>query len=509
MMLEQRGHTYPPQAIDVMELPTELSSIFPKPIGQVEDIWPPVQVTYLGNYVAQLGGKTVVIEAHYIDRDYIDDVALFYARSLRAYPNYCYRIHFFSEAFDKDRWRSFVTETDVEKRDQNRKLLQNSYLGFVVVRPLAGAPIGRTVLKTYPGQTPTGETRTFGGARDYVVHLTGFEFHVLGLAFQQQDQGVSACATTALWSALRRASAPEEGLRVPTAANITEAASRYVLEDGRALPAAGLSIYQMCEATRAAGLAPLLIQAVSLEHDRAQILAYTQSGFPPVLAIQPLNSADGHAVCAVGVKLGKIAPGTDPTIHYRDAATAVCGVYLHDDRLGPYATTQLESYTLPDTGEIRTKLNIRWPGGQAQFNEAILKALIVPLPPKIRLTVARMRALAAAVAQGTAALLPEFKNTIIVNCVYRRGTTYRENGPTYCLSNEGLYTLLCGIALSRYLGVIELSVPDGPLLDVLVDATETQANPSVLALVRRQMWPEAALSKLTKMANVFGGSCLA
>src|SRR5437763_12953300 len=111
MMLEERGHAYPPQAIEVIEFPAELSSIFPKPVGQVEDSWPPLQLTYLGNYVADLGGKTVVVEGHYIDRDYIDDVALFYARSLRAYPNYCYRLHFFATPFDQARWRSLVTET--------------------------------------------------------------------------------------------------------------------------------------------------------------------------------------------------------------------------------------------------------------------------------------------------------------------------------------------------------------------------------------------------------------
>jgi hypothetical protein len=242
-------------------------------------------------------------------------------------------------------------------------------------------------------------------------------------------------------------------------------------------------------------------------HNRAQILAYTASGFPPVLAIQPLNSAEGHAVCAVGVKLGNIAPGTDPSIHFRDAATAVCGVYLHDDRLGPYASTQLESYTV-EAGEIRTKLNIRWPGGHASFNEAILKAIIVPVPPKLRLTVARMRGLAAGVAQAVAGVFPEFKNTITINCLYRRGDSYRQTAFTYGLTEEGLYTLSCGTVLSRYVGVIELSVPDGPLLDILLDATETQANPSGLAIVRSQNWPAAALTKLDAMAKVFGGTCL-
>jgi hypothetical protein len=512
MILDQRGHNYPSQTFHVIEFPADLSSLFPKPVGLVEDCWPPLQLTYLGSYLSQLNCKSLVVEGHYIDRDYTDDLALFYSRSLRAYPNYCYRLHFFAEGIDQARFRSLVTETDLGKREQTRDLLQKSYLGFSVVRPLVGAPLGRTVLRTFPEKTVAGERRLFGGVRHYPVHLAGFALGISGLAFQQQDQGVSACATTALWSALHKV-APLEGLAVPTPADITEAASRYVLEDGRSLPSAGLSIYQICEATRAAGLAPLLIQSVTLEHDRAQILAYAASGFPPVLALQPLAGGDGHAVCAVGVKLGDIAPGTDPNLNYRDAASAVRGVYLHDDRLGPYASASLDSYTMPpsapNAGEIRTRFTIRWSGEQIEFSEAILKAIIVPVPPKLRLTVARMRGLAAAVAQGCAQLLPRYKDLVTMNCFYQRGTAYREGAYMYGLSEEGLYALLCDTALSRFVGVIEIGSPDGPLMDLLIDATETQANPSVLACVKRDTWPAAALNKIQLLAKNLGAACIA
>jgi hypothetical protein len=502
MILDHRGHHYPHQGIHVIEFPTELAGLFPKPAGLVEDTWPPLQLNYLARYLSQLDCKTIVIEDHYVDRDYIDDVALFYSRSLRAYPNYCYRLHFFTEGFDEVRWRSLLIQSDAAKRQQALTFLRDAYLGFCVVRPLAGAPIGRTVLRTFPAQTPLGESRVFGGVRDYPVHLAGLELSVRGLAFQQQDQGVSACATTALWSALHRV-APWEGLPVPTPADITEAASRYVLEDGRSLPSAGLSIYQICEATRAAALAPLLIQGVSLEHDRAQIHAYSTSGFPPVLAVQPVSGGEGHAVCAVGVKLGPVLPATDPNLHYRDAASAVRGVYIHDDRLGPYASASLDSYTQTN-GEIKTRLTIQWPGEPVEFTEAILKAIIVPVPPKLRLTVARMRGLAVPLAQATAQILPQFNDQVTINCFYLRGTAYRARAFEYGLSDDGLYTLLCGLVLSRYIGIIEITAPNGPLLDILLDATETQANPSVLACVRRATWPDNSFQRLRHLATQLG-----
>src|SRR4051812_17619575 len=54
------------------------------------------QLTYLASYVGEgLKCRSVLIERHYIDRDYIEDHGLFYSRSLYSYKNYCQRIHFF------------------------------------------------------------------------------------------------------------------------------------------------------------------------------------------------------------------------------------------------------------------------------------------------------------------------------------------------------------------------------------------------------------------------------
>ncbi len=177
---------------------------------------------------------------------------------------------------------------------------------------------------------------TFPKLRDYAVHLAGIKLVVPGLAFQQQDQGVNACATTSLWSALQNIARAEE-FHVPTPAEITQAASRYLLSSsvGRSLPSEGLTIQQLCEATRAAGLHPLVLPSTSVEDDRAQIFGYIRSGFAPVLTIRPVLADDGHAVCGVGLKLSDIPPQTDPSArrHHRNLEAgpaevcANCGEY--------------------------------------------------------------------------------------------------------------------------------------------------------------------------------------
>src|SRR5712692_5316183 len=100
MTLDPRGHDYPSPQINVLPFSEDLPSLFVKPAGLIDD-WPPTQITYLGVYLHRLECKTIVVEKHYIDRDYSDDLSLFYARSLRDYPNHCQRLHFFREAFDE------------------------------------------------------------------------------------------------------------------------------------------------------------------------------------------------------------------------------------------------------------------------------------------------------------------------------------------------------------------------------------------------------------------------
>lgn len=493
---------YPAQAIRVTPFPADFPSLFPSPNGLIEGEWPPVQLSYLGSYLDSLGCKTIIIEEHYVDRDYINDVAAFYSRSLRDYPNYCRRLHFFTASFDDGRWRKLVLEANQDDKQAAEQVLAQAYLGFIVVRPLAGSPVGRTVLKTHPTVTPEGLTRSFGAIRDYSVHLAGFSLNVRGLAFQQQDRGVSACATTALWSSIHKV-APLEGLAIPTPAEITEAASRYFLAGGRSLPSEGLTIHQICEATRAAGLAPLVIPSVSPEQDRAQLLGYTSSGLAPILALRPTSgAADGHAVCCVGIKLGNVQPQPDDKLHYRDAATAVESIYVHDDRLGPYASADILPFTFE--GKIRTGLSIRWPGTATPADLSILTAFIIPVPIKLRLTIARMRALGIAIADALGhRLFPEFDRLVTLDCRYRLGTDYMANAYGFGLSEKGIYHLVGGVALSRYVGLIEFSQAGSPLFDLIMDATETKANPAALACVRRKGLPAGGEVKLRVIAKLF------
>lgn len=465
---------YPKQNIHVADFESGFLSCFERPSG-IKSEWPTQQVTYLKEYLKCLGCTTIVIEEHYIDRDYIRDDALFYARSLRSYPNHCKRLHFFTEKFDQSSWRERLRRATGAARVEVEKEFQGSYLGFLVKRPLAGVPVGRTVIKTFPIDSENGHKRNFKPTRCYQVHLALFSLKVTGLAFQEQDQGVSACATTALWTALHSVAALEN-LALPAPAQITEAAARHQ-SGNRCLPSQGLTIQQICEATRAFGLDPLVLPLRGLQGDKSELIGYINSGFPVILALIMGNGV-GHAVCAVGLKLG--AARVDDKFGFADHASRVTAVYIHDDRLGPYACAEISEEKDASSGKKVTSLSIHWPD-KRQNDRARLHAIIVPVPVKIRLTIERMRIIGSSVAK----LFPNFGSH---NCEltygYRSAAKFVQDAASFGLSHDGLQQLACNTTLSRYIGIVGIRrLDDVPVVDIILDTTETDVNPMVLVVV--------------------------
>ena len=62
------------------------------------------QLGYLDGYFSHsdIDAKTIVVENNYIDRDFLEDHAGYYARCFQEYERKCSRLHFFNVSFSKD-----------------------------------------------------------------------------------------------------------------------------------------------------------------------------------------------------------------------------------------------------------------------------------------------------------------------------------------------------------------------------------------------------------------------
>jgi len=259
---------------------------------------------------------------------------------VRGYKNICQRIHFFSnESINRE-----LFEKAAGGDNDSVKILNDNYLGFCVLRPIQ-ARLGKTVLRWYENKDQNSERVTV--YRDYKCHVAGVKLKIKGLAWQQQDTGVGACATIALWSALQ-SSAFDDFHAIPTTTKITEVANKTTSFGSRTFPSKGLIPFQLYEAIKELGLSPMVQNGDNVlksgrtyfkkEKLMSSIASYVRSGYP-VIILGRLMLKDkyigNHAVCVVGFRNLFSLTAFSNTINLEDSLNDV--LYIHDDNIGPNA----------------------------------------------------------------------------------------------------------------------------------------------------------------------------
>lgn len=275
------------------------------------------------------GAQTAVVEFRYIDADYRDEHSAFYSTTFRRYPSVAHRIHFFAAA---------ATE-QLEDESAPLKFGELGYIGYAVMRPVPGAPVGRVMLRP-PSALADAVTCT----STETVNLFGETLKVTGTPFMAQDAQLLRCAHAALWVVGRhhhlRWGTPKLLPRAVVDAVPMEAGA------GRTLPSPGLTVTQMSAAATRLGLPPLVYDLASLPTGQSlQSIAcrYLNGGMPVIVA------GRGHAWVLVGYRRNH---------HSGDVRIEFI---RQDDEAGPY---QL----VPDFN----------------FDEySPWRFLIVPLPPKL------------------------------------------------------------------------------------------------------------------------------
>jgi hypothetical protein len=339
---------------------------------------------YLFHYLASetVDARTIVIEEPYTDADYLDDFTSHYARCFAQYPRRCKRLHFFGRDLDEAGLLEIV-RCPLGKESDPVRALQADYLGFVVARPLPQAIIGRSVLRTYSGVT---DGRHFPATRAYKVNLYGIELEIVGLAYQEQDTVLAACATVALWSAFHKDSDLFE-TGIPTPAAITRAGTQ-TSHYGRSVPQHGLRIEEMCAAIRDIGLDP---EAFDLKKTKdvplvSLIYGYLAMGLPVILVVD-VPGRGCHAITVVGysesrgVRRVEEVPGKSRILPMK--GLTIDKLYGHDDQIGAYAKLIVPGPACPETPADALKSSWEDSAGRPFVYPV---AVVVPVYNKIRIT---------------------------------------------------------------------------------------------------------------------------
>jgi hypothetical protein len=490
-------------------------------------------VDYLRCYLADLDAQSIIEEPNYFDRDYLAEFSAFYSTSSRGYSNACRRLHLFSLPVADVR-----TKFDSALSGSTASLgeLQNGYLGFVVIRPISATPLGRTVLRWYPDARP-GIPRVTSPAREYIAHLAGLPLRVTGLAWQQQDSGVGACATVALWT-MFHSSARDEHHAVPTTVEITRSAKTHWPHTRRIFPAAdGLVVDQLCHAIKAQGLLPVVLEGdEEVLHDAETLRAFSRtrfaascaalirSGYPALIAAHAIENgghlAGGHAVCAVGFRPGPTPKGSGAEALEADGS--IEHLYINDDNLGPsvrFAVTEDQSRTPPvallaaaPPPPLRRSPNL--PNPTEKYLKLIPFSIVAALPEEIRMDSDYLNAQALDVASVLATYLSRRAKgaastpTVTFSSGFFRLREYlgaelerRVSGAPLGNARRALVDEVRPMSL--HLGVVRIGVDGVPLLDVLFDTTDSEPATDAFAHVVFQPFPTSWLRRLGTPISAF------
>lgn len=454
------------QGVEVTKFSAEL-------VGQI--IRSEESAEYLAIYLTDIGVRSVIIEHHYVDRHYLDEYSHYYSKSFTAPSPYCQRYHFFSE-LDPDALRHNMRASLLAPGKSSELVaLERAYAGYCVIRPLPSAPLGRTVLKTYPAEN----RRHYEASRPYVVHLCGLTLAVDGLAFQHQDGGAAVCASTSLWSALQRV-AFASGHRTPTPYAITEAA-------GSPYPAShGLTDSAMAMAIRKLGYsAEYFAPADNRAWFRSLLVSSLMSRLPVILTLGKRHKTGtgeveiGHAVTVTGfsepvdvVDVPFTREGTPP-IPMRAGSLSV--LYAHDDNLGPHAHYELmDSDSLDANGH--QILNLRrgnrdnprpksWP-----VDDWRIEGALVPKPEKLRLALPSMLERLEYFRPALERVLDGV--TLNYSGRFDSGIAVQKHIRESAFDANDRLSALTSVSLPRHVGILSAYDGNAPLCDFVMDATD-------------------------------------
>lgn len=361
------------------------------------------RLQYLDEYLGKIGIKTIVAEHDYIDRNFIDDYCGYYARCYRDLPKKCERLLFFNCGISD---RAFETGV-LNPESEERSVIERSYCGYIVLRPVAGAPLGKVCLATYPEEE--GKLRQFPLLQTYRSHFLGLNLEVRSIAYQEQDNIIGACATSSLWSAFHCLS-HNSGRNVPSPFTITQNAHKILIEpEEYNVLDKGLFPSQMALAISDEGYAPLMNVYSSKSYLKAVCRAYMNVGQPIILGVtlayenEEKHSGSGmshiigrHAITIVGYRIKEGLPAKYISNHFKPTGGTESGeaarnaihllasnidkFYVHDDQIGPFAS-------LIDRSESWPRFETRWnyykdPKDKVDADAGVV---IIPSDKKIRI----------------------------------------------------------------------------------------------------------------------------
>lgn len=227
---------------------------------------------------------TFMQEENYVDRVYRDSYYFYFSGKHFCYDRFCKRIFIFANLFDQP------------ILDLKSSALEKDFAGSIVIRPIMGKSIGRTLLNP---KYFLGNVQCFLRTANYNMTVFGKRVSVNAFPYSMQDGETTTCAEITILNLLDyfSRSYPEYHYLLPSDIN------RIARENGyeRSLPSHGLKYEMISKAFCESGFYPRLYTSEKMSKDKFRriLYYYVESGIPLSLGVAT-GAKTRHSIVVIG-----------------------------------------------------------------------------------------------------------------------------------------------------------------------------------------------------------------
>ena len=268
------------------------------------------------------------------------------------------------------------------------------------------------------------------------------------------------------------------------------------------MPSGGLNIDQMCQAVQATGVSPNLF-GIHSDYNLAMYYLYSsiKSGFAPVIIIKDEKRRSCHAITASGMKLATLKEEVGEVAQVEFSHQYLLGLYIHDDRLGPYLRADLkkidvevkksDGLTKKNVEKLQIEIPLRHNGNVTEKETWNVTHVLVPMHSKIRLSFDSIFTFSKLISNMIDTFMkqvaeePHQNGRLEVDSWISKSHQYVENLilDSTAPNSDRVWAVSNRIALARYIGIIRVSGEFFSSVDVVFDTTSTKRNTHLLGVV--------------------------
>lgn len=236
----------------------------------------------------------IFIEFPYIDRLYRSSYYHYFSSKLTNISRDCMRLSFFKPSVTRDHFEN-----------GNLESIQESFLGYLVLRPLKNRWIGRNLIS--PSILKKSNIACCQMKEE--ISVNGMKLIATGFPHQSQDGEYCVCAETSIWSLVEYYSHTFPEYSSALLGDISSTSD--LLKFDRSVPSSGLSLYEISQVLKHFGFNTKIhseiddIELSDKDFLRKLMNIYIQSGIPLLCSIEFEECSLGHAVLAIGHERSK------------------------------------------------------------------------------------------------------------------------------------------------------------------------------------------------------------